>query len=332
MDRQQANTLPPPPGVIKSLRAGFDTVANHIVAILLPIGLDLLLWLGPRLRLKQLLQPLIAQFNAFPTGNAFSLTDIQRAQDVWKQFADQFNLLSILRTLPIGVSSLMSGSMPIRTPLGEPAVMQVSSFISLIGWLGVIIVAGWIGGSLYYYWISAIILNREQDQVTSSWKAILQTILLSVTWLIILCIVGFPAAIIFSILFVISPFLAQVAVFILALVALWLIVPVFFSPYGIFIRQQDAFRSIVSSIQMTRFTLPTSSLFVLAVFVIGQGFNLLWSVPDAASWMTLIGIAGHAFITTALLAASFIYYRDMNAWLKTVLERLQTRDISSAPV
>jgi hypothetical protein len=76
---------------------------------------------------------------------------------------------------------------------------------------------------------------------------------------------------------------------------------------------------------MIRFTFPTSGLFVLLVLAVSQGFNLLWSVPAASSWMTLIGIGGHAFITTGLLAASFIYYRDMSAWLQTVFEQLRTR-------
>jgi hypothetical protein len=40
--------------------------------------------------------------------------------------------------------------------------------------------------------------------------------------------------------------------------------------------------------------------------------------------MTLLGIFGHSFVTTALLAASFIYYRDMSAWLQIVLERLRS--------
>jgi hypothetical protein len=39
-----------------------------------------------------------------------------------------------------------------------------------------------------------------------------------------------------------------------------------------------------------------------------------------------VGIAGHAFITTALLAASFVYYHDMNAWLQTVFEKMQRKD------
>jgi hypothetical protein len=66
-------------------------------------------------------------------------------------------------------------------------------------------------------------------------------------------------------------------------------------------------------------------LFVICWFLLSTGLNYLWSVPTADSWMTLVGIGGHAFITTALLSASFVYYRDMNAWLQTVFERLQQK-------
>jgi hypothetical protein len=37
----------------------------------------------------------------------------------------------------------------------------------------------------------------------------------------------------------------------------------------------------------------------------------------------LVGILGHAFISTTLLAASFVYYRDMSNWLQNVYERFQ---------
>jgi hypothetical protein len=77
---------------------------------------------------------------------------------------------------------------------------------------------------------------------------------------------------------------------------------------------------------MARFSLPTSALFVFSTFILTTGLNYLWSVPSSDSWMTLIGIAGHAFITTALLAASFVYYRDMNGWLQAVLEQLQQKN------
>jgi hypothetical protein len=103
----------------------------------------------------------------------------------------------------------------------------------------------------------------------------------------------------------------------------WLVVPLFFTPHGIFVRKQNAIISIMSSLRMSRFTLPTSSMFVLSVFLLSRGLGYLWKVPTSDSWLMLVGIAGHAFISTTLLAASFVYYRDMNDWLQNVYKRFQ---------
>ena len=48
------------------------------------------------------------------------------------------------------------------------------------------------------------------------------------------------------------------------------------------------------------------------------------------SWMTLLGIFGHSFVTTALLASSFVYYRDMTAWLQAVIEKLRPNAVTKA--
>jgi hypothetical protein len=101
------------------------------------------------------------------------------------------------------------------------------------------------------------------------------------------------------------------------------IVPLYFWPHGIFLKQQNVFTSILSSLRMMRFTLPTSSLFVLTVFLLTFGLNFLWSIPPEDSWMTLVGILGHSFVATALLASSFVYYRDMNNWLQIAIEQLK---------
>jgi ABC-type proline/glycine betaine transport system permease subunit len=128
-------------------------------------------------------------------------------------------------------------------------------------------------------------------------------------------------------LFAINTLLGEGVVLFLAFVSLWLIVPLFFTPHGIFVRRQNAVTSLLGSFQLTRFTLPSTSLFVLTVFMLGIGLNYLWSIPASDSWLALVGILGHAFITTALLASSFIYYQDMSSWLQTVFARLR----ASAP-
>jgi hypothetical protein len=134
-----------------------------------------------------------------------------------------------------------------------------------------------------------------------------------------------PITLVIWVLAVLNPMLASGAVFVILLLSFWAIVPLYFTPYGIFVRRQNAFYSIFTSLRMARFTLPTSGLFVVCVLLLSTGLNYLWSVPPDDSWMKLVGIGGHAFIATALLAASFVYYRDMNVWLQTVFEQLQQK-------
>ena len=37
-----------------------------------------------------------------------------------------------------------------------------------------------------------------------------------------------------------------------------------------------------------------------------------------------MGIAGHSFIATSLLAASFVYYRDIDNWVNEVINKVKT--------
>jgi hypothetical protein len=57
------------------------------------------------------------------------------------------------------------------------------------------------------------------------------------------------------------------------------------------------------------------------ILLISQGLDLLWQVPPQTSWFTLIGLIGHAFIVTGLLAASFVYYRDAGYWVDNLLQQ-----------
>jgi len=320
-------TLPPPPGVIVSLKAGFDAIASNLTVILLPLALDLLLWLGPRLRVDRLFKPFFEELTRYASFSGLPATDLKVLQEnsalLLAQF-QQYNLMSALRTFPIGVFSLMSGTMPDNTPLNDsPIVIQVDSVFILLGLIVLLTLVGWIFGGVFFRWVSLVVTDTTFTANSRFGRSIVQTILLSIIYFILTIMIGTPVLIVLTLVIAASPLLAQGMILILGLLSMWLIVPVFFTPHGIFMRQQNVFSSIATSLRMARFTLPTSSLFVLSVLLIGFGLNFVWNIPSSDSWMTLIGIAGHAFITTSLLAASFIYFRDMQVWLQTVFEKLK---------
>jgi hypothetical protein len=318
--------LPPPPGLVASLAGGFDSVASHVLIILPPVLLDLFLWLGPHLRLKDFLQPFIDRLPSLAGAFPSSFTDVAAVQQAWLGFANQFNLFIILRTFPVGATSLLSFQVPGQTPIGAPVSFDAGSFLGILGWVSVLIFTGWLIGALYYYWISNVALKPEAH---SFWKSVKQTILLSSIWLGLLFLLGGPVFLLISLVTFLSPFLGQIMLFAGSLLLIWLLMPVFFSAHGIFALQLDAFRAILNSLRMVRFTLPNTGLFLMAFVLINQGLNFLWNTPRQDSWWMLVGIAGHAFVSTALLAASFIYYRDINAWLKVVFEQLQQQATSA---
>lgn len=329
---QKLEDFPPPPGVMGSLRAGFDAVASHVGLILLPAVLDVFLWLGPRLSVDGLVNPVLTLILDQARLSVTSATDLKQftqTQALIREMVEHFNLLSLLskvQIFPIGISSLLAQKMPIETPFGSQQVVEISSSPLFVGLTFLLVVFGWMLGGLYFRWVSGIVLGEaKREMEISSTRAIVQTLILSFIWMVALMALIIPVTLILFVLVMLSPALASGAVFLMLLLSFWLIVPLFFTPHGIFLRRQNALYSIFTSLRMARFTLPTSGLFVICVLLLSTGLNYLWNVPPETSWMMLVGIGGHAFITTALLAASFVYYRDMNVWLQTVFERLQQK-------
>lgn len=336
MDAQKLQSLPPPPGVIGALRAGFDVVSSHVALIVMPLLLDLFLWLGPRLRVDELLVPAYRViFERARLGLASD--DAQGFAQMQAMFIDnleRFNLVSLvsrLQTFPIGVSSLMARVMPVDSPIGGQSALQIDSVWWLLLYMFLLIVAGWVAGGLYFRWVSGTVLGEaSREAFIHPLRAIFQTMLLSVLWMIGLIVLSIPLMVLLFALTFISPVLASGAIFLILLFSFWLVVPLYFTPHGIFMRRQNAFSSIYTSLRMARFTLPTSGMFVFSVFLLSTGLNYLWRVPSSDSWMLLFGVFGHAFITTTVLAASFVYYRDMNAWLQMVFENLQSKNQTPA--
>lgn len=332
--------LPPPPGLIASLAAGFDSVANSITVIALPVLFDLFLWLGPHLRLTRFFQAWWNLSRNAPLPNLPDEVDLASVQATWNAFAEKFNLFAGLRTFPVGTPSLFSNlrlfprgsanlltlDMPSQTPFGNPITFEAGSFTGIFGWALLVMLTGWLVGALYYHWVSKVALKPE---TRSLWRSVSQALLLSSIWLLVLLVAGFPALVAVNTLALVSPALGQIVLALLGMLTIWLLVPIYFSAHGIFALQMDALKAILNSLRMAHFTLPRTGLFLLTVIVIGQGLRTLWTTPPSDSWWMLVGILGHAFVSTALLAASFIYYRNVNDWLKVVLEQLKTQTISA---
>ena len=309
------------PSILQAFISGFNTTTNHIYLIILPIIVDLFIWFGPQFNLEKLLLPRIQGIDSLPGLDNPQFNDILSdylANLV--EIAKSLNLSVLIRTVPVGVPSLISSLSPTSNPLGTPIRFEIASINSMFVYIIVFSLIGIALGSLFYQRTAQSIMKDYRKPTISEFlKAMLQVILLPVLLIIIFLMISTPIFLFVSILSALSPAIGQFALMSALVIVLWMIIPLYFTPHSIFLFRQNLFTSIMTSISVVRFSLPGSALFLLFAMVLSEGFNILWRIPPQDSWMLLVGILGHAFISTAILFSSFFYLLDAAQFAQQIL-------------
>lgn len=324
MNRDSNLTLPPAPNLIGAIRSGFDAVAHHLILILFPIILDLFLWLGPRVKLTGLINSTTEQLVLISTSQDPSMKElVTPMQESWAVLAEVFNMLVFLRSYPVGITSLIATDLPETSPLGIWRSWEIASASGVFLAFVLISLVGLALGTLYFLGVSqaAVIGDISWREVFSTWpRATLQIILLALLWTFVLLVITIPGSFILSLVMLSGATYGYCAILIFAGVVFWLIIPLVFSPHGIILHQMGFLESVKTSVNLTRRTLPSTVLFVMGAFLLSKGLDLLWRIDDDSSWILLVGILGHAFVTTGLLASSFVYFRDALRWVREMVK------------
>ena len=317
VDSQSMISHPKP---IASFLAGFDSITTHIWLIVFPVVLDLIIWLGPHFKIQALIEAAIAQItNA--SGLSFSppAETAQMSKEFWSFVAERFNLLTMVRSIPVGIPSLMAGSSPIKIPYGDPTFIDFSSGMSALATWIFLGLVGLTLGTFYYIVVCQASMNGKVNlrQALAQWPgATVQIVALALLWMFIFLVITLPASCVISFFLASGMLFGQVIFFFLFGLLLWVFFPLLFSAHGIVVYRLNLMASVRYSVMITRLNLPATSLFFLILLLISQLLDIVWRWPAEDSWFALIGILGHAFVSTGLLAASFIFYRDANQWLK----------------
>jgi hypothetical protein len=315
--------LPPPPSLIAALMAGFDAITRSVVLILFPVALDLLLWFGPHLNIGRLIDDYWQQMSTLSgLGSAESVDFFQSNQELWAFFGENMNIMAVLRTYPVGIPSLMASRLPTSIPGGgEPTTLFLASTISMVGICVILSIIGLVLGSLYYLGVSEAALSNKVDWLATlkSWPRVtVQVLLLALMFIVLFVAISVPASCLISTLVLTGPTISRLAVLVLMAGLIWLIFPLILSAHGIFVYGNNTLASVKRSLTLTRMTFPTTALLFLTVVTISQGLDIVWRIPAEDSWITLVGIFGHAFVTTGLLSATFVYYRSADRWVQRV--------------
>jgi hypothetical protein len=324
VDSQAATT---PPSMITSLMVGFDAVANHVGLILFPITLDLFLWLGPHVRMRNLTAQLFNDLLSMPGANGPETMEVMRFnQELLISIAERLNLMSLIRSYPVGIPSLMVSRMPLEAPAGSPVVLEVPSLTATVGLWLVFTFLGLVFGTLYFFVVERATLNGriEWSRALREWpRASAQVVLLALFWVALMLGLSVPASCLITIVSLSGMGIGRIGIFVYSVLIAWLIYHLLFSSHGIFVNQRNAWGSIRDGVRISRMTFMNTFLLFLMIFILSEGLDVLWRVPAESSWLAVIGVIGHAFVATGLLAASFVYYRDANRFVERKVQQMK---------
>lgn len=313
-----------PPKIIQTLVQGFNVVAAHPYVMLFPLLLDLLFWFGPFYRIKELLSPALEEMLETLSASlttADVATVLQTTRTTWDQLFSNFNLLTVLRTYPIGIPSLLASKGYSANPLGNPLLIEVESSSEALLVIVLCVFLGLFLGALYYGLISRLLRkSKEKEKSVHFFYSIGQTFVLFILIVLAILLLSFPVLCFLSSFSVFVPTIGTLPLMILGLILLWIFVPLVFSPHGIFTRRLSAFKAISLSTKFVRISSMATTLFLTLAVALSYGLDLLWSTPAPDSWLYFLGILGHAFVSSGILAASFVYFRDGTIWMDEIIK------------
>ena len=317
MTREDEKITPALPGLLSTVASGFDIVTGHLWMVTIPIFLDVFYWIGPQLRATTLWQALADLFL-----EAGTMVDMA---DQISQLAGHTNLFTFLSVPFLGVPGLMAGLiMPEQTPV-DSLVWEVGNVVSWLVLFVVISFAGLLVSTVFHAFIAHAVYRQDpgrrrtiahnaQVPKPAIFRRLpvycLRVLFLALMLLILCLFIYVPLALAAAVITLISPALGSMVMFGALVLLIWLIFYLSFGMHGILLKERPVLRALFDSLRFVqRNWLPALALFLLIVGV----RNVLawaWLQVDTGSWLTLVSIAGYAFINTALVAATYVFYRD----------------------
>lgn len=305
---KQAPTLPAYLGTLKS---GFELTTRHWWLIIIPFVLDVFLWLGPRLNYGQLgrdyLDFWLAQLDSAEVAAPVQI-------DTLYNLLEQSNLLSMLSAPLFGVPILLGGLAQTETPIATQTLYvnswrQFSGNWLLFGLLSMLLSAA-------YYTLVAQAVRDERLNLAEFGRNLLpntgKLIILTIICVIALLIIMLPLIFVAGIAGLVNQSLIFVVLIGGSIVIMWGVILLSFTPHVMFLNYTSPYRAIRGSFRVVQRHLNSILPLLIAVVLIGNVTDSLWLLAYDGSWLVLVSLAGHAFIATALLAATFIFYFDIS--------------------
>jgi len=312
-------------GALACVTTGFEVAARHLELILLPLLLDLFLWLGPRLSVSPLLmaiKDLMSQLITTDVAPPEATANYVQMMQLLEELGRGFNLFSFLNPGPLlGIPVLMPSRMSVLTPTGEQPVVEVASFFAVMAVIAVLAVVGLGLNALYLRILGKSVIAETEAALPGPrtiWAVWRQFVAFGILLYVGFFIFSMVTSVFATIVGLFSFFVAGLMMAAMLSVALFVVVHLLFTVPGMVQLRRGLFRAMKESLLLTRVDFINVVFLLGLILVISRGLNVVWMLPEPDSWATFVGLGGHAFVSTALTAGVFIFYQERLRYLEAM--------------
>lgn len=304
-------------GVIESLSAGYRVLGRRFDLLVVPLVLDVLLWLAPRLSLAPLLRRFVDM--TLPAGGAqempADIVEINRQfAELMEQLSENSNLLSALvNSSLLHVPSLLGATgivgdtrvVEITHPLG--ALMLFIGF----GLLGVLI------GIIYLNQLVRLLPLGNAPKAASAGEfvqAVLRHWFMMLLYIVLIfftiVLISLPVALATVLVTLVSPLMAPLLLIISSGAITVIIFYLYFVTAAVVMDNLPVHRAVAQSFVLVRSNFWSTLGFVVLYNLISLGFaTLMDTLAQLNPAATLVAILAYAYIGTGLTLALLVFYR-----------------------
>lgn len=289
--------------IIDNMSAAFNTVIKKIWLLVIPVALDLFLWLGPKVSVAPLVNDFVAIIqqgltSASATAQTSSADLVSSLLPELQATLASTNLLALLAWGRVGVPSI-SGLLPI-TPQNR-LVLLINTPLQMVGVELAILALG--------LFLACILIGLISQAVRGEGLNLHQVLRRAPTHWLYLVLLYVPLNILLFMALGLGLLLGPL-MFLLLGGILWISLYLFFVPQAVILSEASPLEALRDSFIIVRLNFWSSLGLVLLVYLISGGFGLIWSRLTFNPIGIIGSILANAFVGTGLLAATCFFYRD----------------------
>ena len=324
----QARSQARPTGVFDTLQTGFSLINRNLWLLILPICLELIVWLGPQLVIGPLLDRLLLDARTLPgleSGLSRTVEEARRSSEQLvgeREALARFNVLTVL-TFPMRLLAPTLG-FDLPAAAAGPTMVLPSLGVATLCTLGALAVG--LGVAALYFDALADAVRGDRPRLWPL-RARFRGALAHLGGVVLILFVGIvgivlPLEMLLTFFARSSPTAASIVGPLILGVLIWLLVYLFFTVPAVVVSGVGPVEGARQSARVVRRNLWSSTGLVVLAIIISAGMAVVWSEmanrfstqPGLAPFIRWAGIAitisGHSYITGGLIAACMTYYKE----------------------